>query len=253
MIKFIKNSAAVFLRDIKTLVIGDLHIGYEIELWKSGISVPFQTKIFLEDIKLLIERTKAERIVLNGDIKHKIASFYPKEKKMIKEFLENLQKIVKVEIVHGNHDGGIEKITKIPIYSSKGFSIGKYGFFHGHAWPSPNLMKCDWLIMNHLHPAVYLRIDGIKKVERVFVVSKLNKEKIKEKYRIEKTGKLKILILPTFNNFIRGIDIFSEESRSLSPIVRKPFFDQEEAKIYTINGNFLGNWKKIKKLRKLLS
>lgn len=241
----IKGYPAIFIKKIKTLVISDLHIGYEIELLKSGIHIPSQLNFFIQEVKNLIEKTKAKTLVINGDLKHKIINPYRKEKRMVVEFVKEIEKTIDLKIVKGNHDGNLEKILpNKKIYSPKGFCMENFGFFHGHAWPSPSLVKCDWLIMAHLHPGIKYKENFGYKVEKVFIFSKLKKEKIVEKYKIEKTGKLKIVIIPHFNNLLTGIDIFSKESKELSPIMKENIFDYSKAKIYSLNGILLGNWKK---------
>ena len=72
MIKFLHDCLLIK----NTLVIGDLHIGYEKAMMKSGILMPeIQVKDILEDLekilnKIKIERKKIKKIIFLGDIKH---------------------------------------------------------------------------------------------------------------------------------------------------------------------------------------
>jgi hypothetical protein len=55
----------------RTLIISDLHIGYEQALNREGIMVPrFQYKKILERLNEIINSFDIQRIVVNGDIKH---------------------------------------------------------------------------------------------------------------------------------------------------------------------------------------
>ena len=83
--KFLKEGA-VYLKNEKLLIIGDLHIGYEIELKQKGINVDID---LLEILNKVLERVRANKIVLLGDVKHSI--FEPKKKEL--EKLEDLSLI----------------------------------------------------------------------------------------------------------------------------------------------------------------
>ena len=60
---FVQNTSA-------TLVIADLHIGIERELYRSGINIPSQTKKIFDRLLKLIADHSPDRIVLLGDVKH---------------------------------------------------------------------------------------------------------------------------------------------------------------------------------------
>ena len=59
MLKFIQNEPALVFG--KTLIIADIHLGLEYELYKSGIKVPSQTEKMKRKIYSLIKKTKAKR------------------------------------------------------------------------------------------------------------------------------------------------------------------------------------------------
>ena len=54
----------------------------------------------------------------------------------VSNLILSLSKKVKVSIVKGNHDGGIDRVVKenIDVYDSEGFRIKNIGFAHGNAW-----------------------------------------------------------------------------------------------------------------------
>ena len=62
----------------RTLIISDLHIGYEQALNREGIMVPrFQYKKILERLNEIIKSFDIGRIVVNGDIKHESGILSP--------------------------------------------------------------------------------------------------------------------------------------------------------------------------------
>ncbi|MBC7130258.1 phosphoesterase, partial [Candidatus Bathyarchaeota archaeon] len=64
----IPHPAALIRSDkTKTLVISDLHIGWEIALSDSGIHVPTQTYRLLKHLKALVTHHKPEELLILGD------------------------------------------------------------------------------------------------------------------------------------------------------------------------------------------
>jgi hypothetical protein len=252
-IKFLADYPVAFISEEKILVIAELHLGLEYEIYKSGISIPPQREKFLETLEKLLEITKAKKLVIVGDIKHKVPGSTIREDKEIPRFLEQISSKVKTIIVKGNHDDRIEGILpkNIKIYSSHGFKIKKYGFFHGHAWPSKTLMKCDYLFMGHIHPAIEFRDEfGHRNSEKVWIKGKMDTEKIKKKFKLKQTGELNIIVIPTFNNILGGTAVNRvSKDEQFSPMLANEVIDLNSAKIYLLDGTYLGILENIKKVK----
>ncbi|WP_318531471.1 hypothetical protein [Methanohalophilus profundi] len=73
----------------RTLVLSDLHIGIEWDLYNSGFLVPSGLERRLKKIEGYIEQTEPDRIVLLGDIKHNVPQISWQERDEIPMFLEN--------------------------------------------------------------------------------------------------------------------------------------------------------------------
>jgi len=250
-IKFLTDYPAIFIADKKILVISELHLGLEHELYKSGIRIPSQRRKFEETIGKLIELTKATTLVILGDIKHKVPGSTIREDVEISKFLENLRHKIKVVLVKGNHDDRIEGIVPsgVKIYGSRGCKIGKYGFFHGHAWPSKKLMACDCLFMGHVHPSIEFRDSfGFRSVLSVWLKGKLSKEMVEKKYKIRKTGRLNAVVVPTFNSILGGAALNRiTNERHTGPLFTNNVFDLKNSKVYLLDGTYLGVLKDLKK------
>ncbi|MEM5830388.1 MAG: metallophosphoesterase [Candidatus Aenigmatarchaeota archaeon] len=225
--RFVKNFACIYLEKIKSLVIGDLHIGIEEELKKDGINVAYTEKI-IEDIKKCKEKTQASKLILLGDTKNSIG--IPDKKSEIKllekffEFLDNEFK--KVYLVKGNHDGMIEKLinsSKIKIYSSRGFKIKRYGFFHGNAYPLQKVIEANLIFCSHAHPKIYIDDKKFQEV-RAYIIFKLKEFFGKNK---------KLVILPPFSSLIGGKEI--EEILKERSIISK-LVDESSLEIISIDG-----------------
>jgi len=250
-IRFLTDYPALFISDRKILVISELHIGLEYELDRSGIRIPSQRRKFEETVDKLVGLTKAKILIILGDIKHKVPGSTIREDVEIPRFLENLKRKIKVVLIKGNHDDNIEGIipSGVKIYGSRGYKIEKYGFFHGHAWPSKKLMGCDYLFMGHVHPAVEFKDSfGFRSFLSVWLKGKLNQELVKKKYKLKKTGKLNAIVLPTFNNILGGAVLNRiEKEKHTGPLFVNKIFDVDSSKVYLLDGTYLGILKELKK------
>jgi putative SbcD/Mre11-related phosphoesterase len=248
--KFIKNFPALFIEEIKSLIIADLHIGIEYELYKSGIKIPNQVKEMEKNIEKLIKQTKAKRLIILGDVKHDVPGISYQEMREIPEFLKTISKMISVDICLGNHDTYLKEILpeNIKLHGTKGFKIKNFGFNHGHAWPSEELLTCDCLIISHTHPIIqFIDKFGYRIIEPVWVKGKIDKEKVKEKYKIKKTGKLEVIVMPAFNRLLGGtpVNIKTNNDELLGPLLKNEFIDLKMAEIYLLDGTYLGKLKDI--------
>lgn len=200
---------AVFFRKDKILALSDTHIGFEIELGRNGVFVPDQVPSFLSRIASLVSETGAKKILLLGDVKHSFVSPTFSEEGRVVRFLEGLLKLAKVEIVPGNHDGDLANVIPkgVKFHSAGGVKIGKFGFFHGHAWPDKKLLSAETLVLSHLHPNVVLKdsLGGFHK-EPCFLAGKLSRDALSEYYgsAIKRKAPPKVLVIPAFNALLGG-------------------------------------------------
>lgn len=249
-IRFLTDFPAAFIPDKKALVVAELHLGLEYELYTSGIAIPSQGEKFRETIDKLIEQTNAKLLIIVGDIKHKVPGSTIREDKEIPKLLNYLKEKIKVVLVKGNHDDRIEEIIPegVKVCSSRGLKLGSYGFFHGHAWPSKKLMDCDYLFMGHIHPAIEFKDQfGYRSVLHVWLKGELDKELIKKKFKIKKTGRLTTIILPTFNTILGGVAVNKiAKEEVIGPLLKNKIFDTDNSKVYLLDGTYLGILKELK-------
>ncbi len=161
--KPIGSEPALLLRRGKEriVVLGDLHIGWEVTLAQQGIHVPSQTSKMFERLKKIILDEKPSKVVMLGDVKHSVTGAELEEWRDVPEFFEKLLKLVpSIQVIAGNHDGNLEPLTpsQVELMGPTGIALWqRFGLLHGHAWPSPALLGCETLILGHLHPAITLR------------------------------------------------------------------------------------------------
>ncbi len=262
--------ALIKTQKTRTMVIADLHIGWEIALSQKGIHVPTQTPKLLRKLTNLISMYKPEKLLILGDVKHTVATAEIGEWHDIPDFFDELKRrMQEIYIIRGNHDGNLEPLLpeNIKLLPATGTTIGEVGLFHGHQWPSPNLLKCKTLIMGHVHPVVAFRDPaGFRITKQVWVKTNCNGVQLtqvllqRHKIKIEKTPeetlkkhykvKLKtsqLFILPSFNEFLGGRPLneskpsgYARSGKIVGPVLRSQVVDMESAEAYLLDGTFLG-------------
>jgi len=244
-IKFLTEPA--LLLENKILVIADLHIGLEHEIYKSGITIPSQVKKLEERIDKLIKQTKAKHLVLLGDVKHQVPTISWQEQREIPEFLNHFSKI-KISIVKGNHDGNIERLAPkgIDVYDSSGFKINNFLLIHGHAWPEKNILDAEYIIMAHVHPAVEFWTENFRSIEPCWLRCDIDNEKLFKKYKI-KTQVKQGIVMPSFNHLIGGMAFNSEDFEPLGPLLNNEILKWKKSEVYLLDGTYLGKLEDLKK------
>ena len=262
----------------KVVVIGDLHIGWEVTLAQQGIHIPSQTNKMLSRLRTIIETEKPTRLLILGDIKHSVTAAELEEWRDVPEFFEALLKLVpSIQVILGNHDGNLEPLTpsQVDLIPPTGLALWKkFGLFHGHAWPAPEILGCQTLILGHLHPAVTLRdalgyrltrpawvmvgCDVSKLVEGTLkaagIHGKVEPQKLLfEKFGVKPSAK-KCVFVPPFNDFLGGRPVNSkriEETHAgegLGPILRSGAVDLEDAEVYLLDGTYLGTLSQLRRM-----
>jgi putative SbcD/Mre11-related phosphoesterase len=263
-------AALIKAEKTKTLLIADLHIGWETSLQEKGIHIPSQTPKILSKLIAIITKYKPKQLVILGDVKYTVVSSKLGEWNDVPNFFSKLQAYVSdISIVRGNHDANIEPLLpeNVKLLPASGTIIGDVGIFHGHKWPSPLLLKCKTMVMGHLHPVVVFRDPaGFKISRQVWMRVKCNAEALAkillEKHNVKIEGsaaetlqkhydiKLKateIFIMPNFNDFLGGRAVNETRHRKetfsealIGPVLRSQAINANNAELYLLDGTYLG-------------
>jgi hypothetical protein len=211
--------------------------------------------------------------VFLGDVKHTVVGAEMEEWRDVPEFFEKIVGMVpRIDIIQGNHDGNLEPLTprQVQFQPATGLALwNTFGLFHGHAWPAPELLGCETLIMGHLHPAVvFVDALGYRISRPVWVRSKCDAEKltkgvlkaanvntkkknaieaVKEKFQLEPRAS-RCVFVPPFNDFLSGRPINTRSRYSsgkliqeeLGPLLRASAVDLENAEVELLDGTYLG-------------
>jgi len=200
----------------KTLIISDIHIGYEEALNMQGILLPrMQFKDIIDSLeKIFIEfgSKRIGKIIINGDLKHEFGRISETEWRHTIRFLDYLGKKAKeIILIKGNHD-----IILGPIANKRGVKIKEYEIIndiliiHGDKIPEKKLLRrIKTIIIGHEHPAISLQ-EG----PRI------------EKYKCFLKGKwekFSLIVLPSFSPVAEGTNILKEDL--LSPFLHQNLDD----------------------------
>ena len=189
-----------------TIIIADLHLGYEQYLNREGFMLPsFQFKKIIDRIDKIRESSGAENIIINGDLKHEFGKVSYQEHRELKKLLDYLEgNFKKIILIKGNHDPIIPYLSHL-----KNFKIVDSLEFQGHLITHghhiPEKIKTQTIIIGHEHPCI-----GLRSGERI--------EKIKCYIKGPFQGK-KLVVMPSFNFVTEGSDILHEAV--ISPFLKE--------------------------------
>jgi uncharacterized protein len=199
-----------------TLVIADLHLGYEQSLNMDGIMVPkFQYQKILERILEILDKTNAKQVVINGDLKHEFGRITRQEWKESLNFIqflkENFDDVVLLKGNHDNYTQFIAQKTDLEVYES--YALEEFIIMHGDKIPQDLMDKKELtIIIGHEHPCI-----GIRNGERLEKMKCFLKGSYKEK---------NLIVMPSFNFVSEGSDILHE--KPLSPFLKHRSTDEFE-------------------------
>lgn len=151
----IDRDHALYLKESETVVIADLHLGYEGALHEEGVSIPrFQKGIMMDRMERIVERYEPKRLIINGDFKHEFSKNLSQEWDDANDVLNYLTGEVDVELIRGNHDNYLltilakKDLGMLETTESQGMTIA-----HGHK----DIIWEGTLIIGHEHPSLLLR------------------------------------------------------------------------------------------------
>ena len=222
----------------KSLVITDIHIGFESSMASNEVFVGKNsaTDELIEELTQIIDSEKPDSIILLGDVKASIKNITKIEWEQVPLFFKKIREKCDVVLVPGNHDANIQRLApeNISMISAAGMVEENILLTHGHTMPSENFSHVDKIIMGHLHP-VFFQEDSIINGQRVWVSIKTEKENVFPSRR----GELEIVIVPSFNRYLYATHK-REYKKSISPIINR-VKTVSKAKIITLDGVIIGD------------
>ncbi|MCS5536537.1 MAG: metallophosphoesterase [Candidatus Poseidoniaceae archaeon] len=241
----VHGSPALHFEDESALLLADLHYGVEAEMLRGGVWVPNRSTSRTEKVLELLKQTKSKRLILLGDVKHQVPHNSKQQRTDIEQFFTATTRIAEVDVIPGNHDGGLEALapSSVTFHKSSGCVIGDVGMIHGHAWPSQEVMNSDILVMGHGHPALSFR-DRLDKLHsepcwlRLPMLKSDRYDKMPDQ----------VIVMPAFGE-LAGRTMNREPLSGSGPLFRNNLADIAKARVETLEGLDFGELENLIDLR----
>lgn len=195
----VTNDRCLILDDGPTVVLGDLHLGYESALEEEGMYIPrMNTESIRDAINEILSEYEPKRVVLLGDIKHDFKRSKREARAEVTRIIELLREAADVIVIKGNHDNFLQNIlSDMGLYAVDHIDLGGFRMEHGHVDS-----KARPVIIGHEHPSV--RIPGVMS----------GGMKIHCFVHQKEDG---VIVLPPFSPFSAGNDLVIDGKAIMAP------------------------------------
>lgn len=195
----VTNDRCLILDDGPTVVLGDLHLGYESALEEEGMYIPrMNTESIRDAINEILSEYEPKRVVLLGDIKHDFKRSKREARAEVTRIIELLREAADVIVIKGNHDNFLQNIlSDMGLYAVDHIDLGGFRMEHGHVDS-----KVRPVIIGHEHPSV--RIPGVMS----------GGMKIHCFVHQKEDG---VIVLPPFSPFSAGNDLVIDGKAIMAP------------------------------------
>ena len=250
-------AAVADLGDERALLVADVHAGIEVGLrYERGVELDSRADERRERLCGLITETGADRLVVLGDLAHRIAAPEGDERDELVELIEAVTDRVPMTLVEGNHDGGVAEAfaDELDVIGAGGGVLGgsrqgdgpTVGVLHGHTWPTPDLPDADVICMGHEHPQVRLEdAVGGSRVERAWLRGALDPAAFVEDGTVtteQAADPSELVVFPAFNERSGGTWVNVDGQSFLAPFLPAALPDSDA---YLLDGTRLGAFHRV--------
>jgi len=241
----------------RALVVGDYHAGIEVGLrYERSVELPSNAADRRERLQALLETTTVDRLIVLGDLGHRIGSTNEAEREELDALYTALveESGIQITVALGNHDGGIDELwgdrDGVDVLPATGGLLGdtdetpgSIGLLHGHTWPDPSLLSADVICIAHEHPTVKLQDSvGGYRTEKAWLRGRIDRSVISAGVdgdpSVSAWGNPELIVFPAFNNRSGGTWINTNEE-FLAPFLPDALVD---ADCYLLDGTRLGEY-----------
>ena len=214
----------LYIEESSTLVMADLHLGFEEAASRgliyslrrtSGYLAMFIPRIQLKRTISLLERTlgklRVKRVIVNGDLKHAFDRLLKQEKEEVTELVKFLREsgVEDIVVVRGNHDNFIKPVLRrLGVSFINGIFTNSRGkrvlLVHGHE--DVDTSGQDIVVIGHEHPSL--------KCFEVYKFPCFMKIPLAQ-------GEKQLVVMPATGPYHPGVVVTPFPSEYLSPIIRK--------------------------------
>ncbi len=214
------------LRIDSSLVVCDIHLGIEYEMYTKGIRMGSLTEKVKARIESLLTED-IESIIFLGDTKHNIPKVSWREEIEVPGFLQFDRTF---EIIKGNHDGGIESLVDVEV--KKEIVLKDVTLTHGHRALEPDTLP-PLLVVGHSHPAIEFEDElGSRMKEKCWVFG----------HTVKGT---RVIIMPAFSPIITGVAL-NRDPKIPGVLFSQNLLDRSQCDIFLLDGTYLGPLDKVR-------
>lgn len=181
----------------------------------------------------LLERTGAERLVINGDVKHAFGRISDAEWRQARNLFAAIQERVELIVVTGNHDavlGPLAKELGVPLHE-RYFFEGIY-CVHGDRFIEDDmLVDAETIVIGHVHPAVRIQDETRSELYKCYLVGDYEGAQL--------------VVLPSMFSLTTGIDVLETEDDS--PYIT----DKDDMQVYVLGKDRILAFGSVKDLKAL--
>ncbi|PAU84009.1 phosphoesterase [Halorubrum salipaludis] len=253
-------AAVADLEDERALLVADVHAGIEVGLrYERGVELDSRADERRERLCGLITETDADRLVVLGDLAHRIAAPEGDEREELVELIRAVTDRVPMTLVEGNHDAGVAEAFAgdIDVIGPGGGILGDsdrdnstadagVGVLHGHTWPDPSLLDADVICMGHEHPQVRLEdAVGGSRVERAWLRGELDPAAFVESGEagpLPEADPPELVVFPAFNERSGGTWVNVDGQSFLAPFLPDAL---PAGDAYLLDGTRLGDYRRV--------
>ena len=246
-------AAVADLGDERALLVADVHAGIEVGLrYERGVELDSRADARRERLCGLIAETDADRLVVLGDLAHRIGAPDGDERAELETLVRAVTDRVPMTLVEGNHDAGVAEAfaDDLDVIGPEGGLLGDgpgstVGVCHGHTWPDPALLDADVVCTGHEHPQVRLEdAVGGSRVERAWLRGELDPAAFTESGDGGEHARdpPELVVFPAFNERSGGTWVNVEGQSFLAPYLPAAL---PAADAYLLDGTRLGDYRSV--------
>ncbi|ELZ59673.1 MULTISPECIES: metallophosphoesterase [Halorubrum] len=251
-------AAVADLETERALLVADVHAGVEVGLrYERGVELDSRADARRERLVGLLAETDADRLVVLGDLAHRIGAPDGDEREELETLVRAVTDRVPMTLVEGNHDAGVAEAfaDDLDVIDPAGGLLGAesadgrggtVGVVHGHTWPDPALLDADVVCMGHEHPQVRLEdAVGGSRVERAWLRGPVDPTAFvgdpgPDAAAVEDPPEL--VIFPAFNERSGGTWVNVEGQSFLAPFLPDTL---PAGDAYLLDGTRLGDYRRV--------
>jgi len=249
----------------RALLVADVHAGVEVGLrYERGVELDDRADERRERLCDLLAETDADRLVVLGDLAHRIAAPEGEEREELEALIRAVTDRVPMTLVEGNHDAGVAEAfaDDLDAIGTGGGLLGgavgdgdeaarhrtgRVAVLHGHTWPDPALLDADVVCMGHEHPQVRLEdAVGGSRVERAWLRGRLDPAAFVEGGLDANEGASEdppeLVVFPAFNERSGGTWVNVDGQSFLAPFLPDAL---PSGDAYLLDGTRLGYFRRI--------